>query len=69
MTPSLNRMIQMPELYEVMQTSRNRWWANKVVELMNQGGRFFIGIGALHVLGPAGVPNQLKALGVPFEEV
>lgn len=69
MTPSLNRMIQMPELYDVMQTSRNRWWANKVVELLNQGGRFFIGIGALHVLGPAGVPNQLKALGVRFEEV
>jgi len=69
MTPSLNRMIHMPELYEVMQTSRNKWWANKIVELLNQGGRFFIGIGALHLMGPAGIPNQLKALGVSFEEI
>lgn len=69
MTPSLKRMIQMPELYEVMQTSRNKWWANKFVELMNQGGRFFVAIGALHLMGPAGIPNELKVLGVPFEEV
>jgi len=53
----------------VMQTSRNKWWANKVVELLNQSGKFFIGIGALHLMGPAGIPIQLRELGVPFEEV
>lgn len=68
MTPSLDRMIHMPELYDVMQTSRNRWWAAKIVELLNQGGRFFIGIGALHLMGPAGIPNQLKTLGVEFKD-
>lgn len=62
MTRSLKRMIDMPQLYEAMQTRRNEWWANKVIELLKSGGRYFIGIGLLHVIGPSSIPNRLRAL-------
>ena len=62
MTRSLKRMIDMPRLYKAMQTRRNEWWANKVVELLKSGGRYFIGIGLLHVMGPSSIPNRLRAL-------
>lgn len=62
---SLNRMrTKMPELYAVMQVQRNAWWARKVVELLKLGGTYFIAVGDLHVMGPDGIPAQLRRLGL-----
>jgi uncharacterized protein YbaP (TraB family) len=63
MTRSLQRMINMAELYAAMQTRRNQWWARKIVEILDAGGNAFIGIGYLHIIGPAGIPEQLRKLG------
>jgi hypothetical protein len=62
---SLDRMrTKTPNLYQSMQVQRNGWWAHKIDELLATGGTSFIGIGELHVLGPDGIPSQLKRLRV-----
>lgn len=69
MTRSLERMIAMPDLYSAVQSRRNQWWANKIIELLDGGGHAFIGIGYLHVIGPAGIPEQLRRLGQPVDMI
>lgn len=67
-TRSLDRMrTKMPDLYQVMQPQRNIWWAQKINELLSAKGTYFVGVGQLHVLGPDGIPRQLKRLGVAVE--
>jgi len=68
MTPSLKRMIDMLPLYTAMQTHRNDWWGNKIIELLKIDGQHFIGIGLLHMIGPASIPNRLKPLGIGLEK-
>lgn len=65
---SLDRMRRLPELYEVMQPRRNAWWANQIEELLGVGGTCFVAVGTLHVLGPDGIPGQLRRRGVDLEE-
>lgn len=69
MTRSLQRMIRMPSLYEVMQTRRNKWWAMKIEELLEGEGSFFVAVGMLHTMGPASIPNQLASIGIRLKEV
>jgi len=69
MTRSLKRMIGMPALYDALQTRRNEWWANKVVELLKSDTRHFIGIGQLHTIGPSSISNKLATMGVRVERV
>jgi uncharacterized protein YbaP (TraB family) len=53
-----------PDLYQRMQIERNGWWAAKIDQLLSAGGTYFVGIGMLHVLGPDGIPNQLRRRGL-----
>lgn len=61
---SLDRMRSMPQLYDAMQVKRNAWWAHKIDDLLKTDQTCFIGIGELHVLGPDGIPSQLRRLNV-----
>jgi uncharacterized protein YbaP (TraB family) len=62
-TRNLDRMrAKYPNLYKLMQTQRNAWWARKIDDLLVTGGTYFIAIGQLHVLGPDGIPSQLQRL-------
>jgi uncharacterized protein YbaP (TraB family) len=64
-TRSLDRMrSKMPDLYYAIQVERNTWWAHKIDELLAADGTYFVAIGQLHVLGPDGIPSQLKRLRV-----
>ncbi len=67
-TGSLDRMRRQPALYRVMQIERNRGWARQITSLLSAGGTCFVAIGLLHVLGPDGIPHQLKSLGVDLQE-
>jgi uncharacterized protein YbaP (TraB family) len=67
-TRSLDRMRRQPELYRVMQIERNRWWARQITTLLSAEGTSFVAIGLLHVLGPDGIPHQLKSMGVDLQE-
>jgi uncharacterized protein YbaP (TraB family) len=55
---------KMPNLYEVMDTQRNEWWARQIVNLLAEGGTSFIVIGQNHVLGPKGIPRLLTDGGL-----
>jgi uncharacterized protein YbaP (TraB family) len=62
---SLDRMrMKAPDLYQVMQRQRNAWWAGKIVELLAGGDTSFALVGEMHVLGPDGIPQQLRARGI-----
>jgi uncharacterized protein YbaP (TraB family) len=50
-----------PDLYRIMQVQRNGWWARKIDELLDAGGTHFVAIGQMHVLGPDGIPAQLRS--------
>ena len=61
----LDRMrAKMPQLYQAMQVQRNSWWAHKINDLLASAGTYFVAVGELHVLGPDGIPNQLKRRGI-----
>lgn len=61
----LDRMrAKMPQLYQSMQVQRNAWWVHKIDNLLASSGTYFVAIGELHVLGPDGIPNQLKRRGI-----
>lgn len=51
-----------PDLYRIMQVQRNAWWAQTIDRLLTSGGMHFIGIGQMHVLGPDGIPRQLRRI-------
>jgi uncharacterized protein YbaP (TraB family) len=62
---SLDRMrTKMPELYQAMQVRRNTWWAHKIDALLTTNETYFVAVGELHVLGPDGIPSQLKRLRI-----
>lgn len=65
---SLDRMRRQPALYRAMQVERNLWWARKIHTLLDTGGTCFVAVGLLHTLGPDGIPQQLKGLGVDLRE-
>lgn len=50
-----------PDLYRIMQAQRNAWWATTIDRLLEAGGTHFVGIGQMHMLGPDGIPAQLRA--------
>ena len=64
---SLERMMKLPELYAEMQQKRNHWWALKIREVLGEGKKAFVAVGQLHVMGPAGIPTQLAAMGVKLQ--
>lgn len=61
---ALERMAALPEVYAEMQDKRNRWWAATIRDRLAAGRSAFVGVGQLHVMGPAGIPAQLAALGL-----
>ena len=63
-TGPLERMAALPELFAEMQDKRNRWWAATIRDRLAAGRSAFVGVGQLHVMGPAGIPAQLAALGL-----
>ena len=65
---SLDRVRRYPDLYRIMQPERNRRWAQRISTLLGTAGTSFVAIGLLHVLGPDGIPHQLKSMGVDLQE-
>jgi uncharacterized protein YbaP (TraB family) len=53
-----------PDLNEIIDGERNRWWAKTIGELLARGGHFFVAIGQDHCADPQGIPTQLVRLGI-----
>ncbi len=58
-----------PELYEILLVNRNRDWAKRIQELLQQHGTIFVAVGAGHLAGPDSVQVQLAKLGIATERV
>jgi len=59
-----------PTLYEVLLKRRNLAWADKLTAEMRQAsGTELVNVGALHMVGPDGLPALLAARGFKVERV
>lgn len=59
-----------PALYEVLLKRRNLAWADKLTaEMARSSGVELVNVGALHVVGPDGLPALLAARGFKVERV
>jgi uncharacterized protein YbaP (TraB family) len=59
-----------PSLYEVLLKRRNLAWADKLTAEMDRAsGTELVNVGALHMVGPDGLPALLAARGFKVERV
>lgn len=58
-----------PELYDTIVASRNRLWADRIDELLEQGEDYLVVVGALHLVGEDGVPQLLERRGIRIEQM
>lgn len=56
-------------LYKVMITDRNQAMAQKILKAMQDTRKYFVVVGAAHLVGRQGVPALLKAQGFAIEEL
>lgn len=60
---------QNPALYDALLRRRNIAWTNRLVAEMAGSGTELVNVGALHMLGPDGLPALLAARGFTVERV
>lgn len=56
-------MLADPDLRRVLLVGRNQAWMARLKGMMASGGRPFVAVGALHLVGPDGMIAQLQAQG------
>jgi uncharacterized protein YbaP (TraB family) len=62
---AIDRMrTQLPELYEILDGQRNRWWARRIGELLAIGGTYFAALGQDHFADSRGIPTLLTELRI-----
>lgn len=54
-----------PDLYESLMVQRNLRWIEQIEDLLDDGQDYLVVVGALHLVGPDGLPALLRARGVP----
>ncbi len=75
--PALARLVEAgfedtPEgraLYEAFLTRRNRRMADRLEKLLAKGGRYFVVVGAAHLVGQEGLVQSLQARGHHLEQL
>jgi len=55
----------MPDLYRSLMVERNRKWAAKISGLLGESRDYLVVVGALHLVGPDGLPRMLEERGYP----
>jgi uncharacterized protein YbaP (TraB family) len=58
-----------PEFYDRLIRRRNLSWADVLTREMTSGGAELVNVGALHMLGPDGLPALMKARGFEVERL
>ena len=59
----LHELAKHEELNKALVTDRNSRWVAAIEDLLDDDDDYLIIVGALHLVGPNGVPNQLKHIG------
>ena len=65
----LSGMQESRELYQTLVADRNNDWVKQINALLVDDVDYLIIVGALHLIGPDGVPEKLKNHGVPVEQM
>ena len=61
--------VDRPELYEAIIKRRNLAWAIVLDQQMHRKGVFLVNVGALHLIGPDGIPQLMRARGYKVERI
>jgi uncharacterized protein YbaP (TraB family) len=62
---SIDRMrTKYPDLYEIMDGQRNRWWVKTIDDLLSRGGTHFVAIGQDHFADSRGIKTLLMTGGI-----
>lgn len=65
----LDELAQHEELSKTLVTDRNTRWVAQIEPLLNDNDDFLIIVGALHLIGPEGVPKQLSRRGYAVRQL
>jgi len=57
------------ELNKALVTDRNRRWVDRIETLLDDDDDYLIVVGALHLIGPNGVPKQLEQNGYHVQQL
>jgi uncharacterized protein YbaP (TraB family) len=58
-----------PELYQAVVVDRNTRWVRQIQKLLDDDEDYLIVVGALHLVGPDGVPALLEKNKVPIRQM
>ena len=65
----LDELAKHEELSKTLVTDRNSRWVGQIEELLDDVDDYLIIVGALHLIGPQGVPNQLEGMGYDVHQL
>ncbi len=65
----LDELAKHEELNKTLVTDRNSRWVGQIEELLDDVDDYLIIVGALHLIGPQGVPNQLEDMGYDVHQL
>lgn len=65
----LDELAKHEELNKALVTDRNLRWVGQIEDLLDDKDDYLIIVGALHLIGPSGVPDQLKGIGYDVHQL
>jgi uncharacterized protein len=68
-TGMLDELAKHEELNKILVTDRNSRWVGQIEGLLDDDDDYLIIVGALHLLGPSGVPRQLESIGYDVHQL
>lgn len=58
-----------PELYAVIEIGRNKRWSERIGDMMNRGGAYFIDVGIHHTIGPESIQAHCRRRGIRMQTI
>ena len=68
-TSMLDEIARHEELNKILVTDRNLRWVEQIKGLLDDDDDYLIIVGALHLIGPSGVPRQLESIGYDVQQL
>lgn len=68
-TGMLDELAKHEELTKILVTDRNSRWVGQIEGLLDDNDDYLVIVGALHLIGPGGVPSQLENIGYDVHQL